>query len=134
MNTEPRIIPVGQELPPIEPRQPRPGLPAQNQPKRPVRIAGGRFGVLNRFVDLTLRRIGPTPAAVWLVLFRDTKPDGTARTGQEDIAKRIGKSVRTVYDALRRLEKLGLLIVVRRGRVNTGPTVYRVRPLTKEDF
>jgi len=71
---------------------------------------------------------------VWPVLFRDTKPDGLARTSQADLARRIGRSVRTVYTALRQLETLGLLMVIRRGRVSVGATVYRVRPLARDDL
>ncbi len=134
MSTAPRPIPVGAEPPPLEPLAPRPPTPDRTtgEPKR-KRAGGGRFGVLNRFVDVTLRRIGPTAAAVWLVLFRDTKPDGLARASQADLARRTGRSVRTVYAALRQLETAGLLIVVRRGRLNAGATVYRVRPLVRDD-
>lgn len=124
-----RILPVGEELPPLEPARLSP-----RGPTTPKRTAGaGRFAVLNRFVDLSMRQIDPTTAAVWLVLFRDTKPDGTARTSQADIGRRICRGVRTVYAGLRKLEGLGLLIVVRRGGVNAGPTVYRVRPMVKGD-
>lgn len=126
-----RILPVGGELPPLEPARLSPhGLTA---PKRKAGPGAGRFALLNQFVDLSMRQIDPTTAAVWLVLFRDTKPDGTARTSQADIGRRIGRKVRTVYAGLRKLEGLGLLVVVRRGGVNSGPTVYRVRPTVKGD-
>jgi len=136
MSTEPRIIAVGCEPPPLEPAPGtvRPGAEPKPKRHRKASADGGRFGALNRFVDLTLRRIDPTAAAVWLVLYRDTKPDGLARTGQGDIARRIGRCVRTVYAALRRLEDLELLIIVRRGRLNAGATVYRVRPLARGDL
>ena len=134
MSTAPRPLPVGAEPPPLEAGPPPAGRRAAGpKPKRKPGRDGGRFGVLNRFVDVTLRGIGPTAAAVWLVLFRDTKPDGLARTSQADLARRVGRSVRTVYAALRKLESTGLLIVVRRGRLNTGATVYRVRPLVRDD-
>ena len=42
-------------------------------------------------------------AAVWFILYRDTKPDGTARTGQTDLARRAGCNVRSVGRALARL-------------------------------
>lgn len=134
MSTDPRIIAVGDEPPPLEPAPTPSRANAGRKPKRQAATDGGRFGVLNRFVDLTLRRIDPTAAAVWLVLYRDTKRDGLARTAQADIGRRIGRCVRTVYAALRRLEGLGLLIVVRRGRLNTGATVYRARPLVGDDL
>jgi len=62
-----------------------------------------------------------------LILYRDTKPDGLATTSQDDIARRAGVSVRTVYTALRRLEHLGLLQVVYQGGLNRGVSVYRLR-------
>ena len=130
MSTAPQPIAVGAEPPPLE-TLPRPAGPARHpdrtKPKRKPGQAGGRFAVLNGFVDLTLRRIVPTAACVWLVLYRDTKPDGLARTSQTDLARRTGRSVRTVYAALRKLERLGLLIIVRKGGLNIGATIYRVR-------
>ena len=66
---------------------------------------------------------------VWLILFRDVKAaTGTARTGQQDIARRAGLSRRGVQVALSKLQAKGRLRVVRRGRLNTGPTAYRVHP------
>jgi Helix-turn-helix domain len=86
-----------------------------------------RFPVFNAFVDVTLGGLTGAEARVWLVLFRDTKADtGTSRTGQTDIARRAGLGVRTVRRALTRLEGKGLVKVIRRGRLNGGPSVYRV--------
>jgi CRP-like cAMP-binding protein len=97
-------------------------------PKRHTRSE--RFAALNAFVDFGVASAGLTPAEaiVWLVLFRDTKSDGTARTGQADIARRAGLSVRSVKLALRNLRSKGLVRVVRRGRLNAGPSTYRVHP------
>lgn len=80
---------------------------------------------------------GLTPAEVrvWLVVFRDLKPEGIARAGQADIARRAGLCVRSVGGAIRRLIDRGLVQVVRRGRLNGGPSIYRVRgcnPATDE--
>ncbi len=99
--------------------------------KRSAKSASGRFGVLNTFVDVTLRELDRTAGLVWLVLFRDTKPDGLARTAQADIARRIGLSARTVRSAVKRLEMCGLLTVVCRGGLNRGPSIYRVRALSE---
>jgi hypothetical protein len=94
------------------------------------RRSAGRFEALNSFVDLTLRGLDPTAAVVWLILYRDTKPNGLACTSQSDLSRRAGLSASSVYRALRRLEKLGLVIVVRKGRLNVGASVYRVQPVT----
>ncbi len=106
---EPQPIPVGQEPPPLRPR-PSPGAngraPARHQGdqdkakgKPARRRTGDRFAVLNAFVDFTLAGLTRNEIAVWLVLYRDTKPDGTARTSQVDMARRVGKSDRTVRRA-----------------------------------
>jgi hypothetical protein len=72
-------------------------------------------------------RVARAELAVWMVLWRDTKPNGLAQTGQADIARRAGVSDRAVRDALRGLALKGLLRVVRRGRIGRGASVYRVR-------
>jgi DNA-binding IclR family transcriptional regulator len=67
--------------------------------------------------------------AVWLLLWRDTKPEGLARTSQADLARRAGCNPRTVRRALAALQSAGLVAVVRRGGLNRGLSVYRVDPL-----
>lgn len=89
----------------------------------------GRFAVLNAFVDYSLATLDHPSRSVWFVLYRDTKPDGLARTAQADIARRIGMSVPTVKRAVRRLETLGLLTVKYRGGLGGRLSVYRVNPL-----
>jgi len=93
--------------------------------------SSGRFPALNDFVDCTMQELSRAEIAVWLILFRDTKADGTARTGQADIARRAGASTRTVIAALHKLEGNGLVEVIRRGGINRGPSVYRVHSLVK---
>jgi len=89
---------------------------------------GERFAVLNAFTDFALADLTGAEAKVWLILFRDTQRTGTARTGQTDIARRAGLSPRGVRKALDKLQAKGLVMVVRRGRRNAGPSAYRVRP------
>src|SRR5689334_18002556 len=98
-------------------------------PPRPAarKRARGRFAEVNGFIDYTLATLTPTAAAVWMILWRDTKPDGMARTGQADLARRAGKTDRAVRKALAELAAAGLLKVVRRGRAGVGPSTYRVR-------
>jgi hypothetical protein len=87
-----------------------------------------RFAALNAFVDFGIADADLTPAEalVWLVLYRDTKANGVARTAQADIARRVGLDVRTVRRAVASLEAKGMLQIVRRGRLNAGPSTYRV--------
>ncbi|HEY1191517.1 MAG TPA: helix-turn-helix domain-containing protein [Gemmata sp.] len=111
-------------LPPVE-------APAGTKPK-PARATQNRFGEINGFVDYTMERLTPTALKVWLVLWRDTKPNGLARTGQSDLARRSGVTDRAVRNALHELCNDGLLKVVRRGRAGAGPTTYRVRGVNPE--
>ena len=127
--TQPRILAVGEEPPPLdaggtEPRQGR-GKPKGASCTARAR-SGERFRTLNAFVDFTMADLKPSERAVWFVLFRDTKRDGIARTSERDIARRAGVSDRMVRYALKALERRGLVRIVRRGRLQTGPSSYRV--------
>ncbi|MFO0863917.1 MAG: hypothetical protein U0744_04570 [Gemmataceae bacterium] len=89
--------------------------------------SSSRFPEFNTFVDFTMATLTGAERGVWLVLFRDTKSDtGTAQTGQTDIARRANISPRMVKRAVKSLLSKGLLKVVRRGRLNGGPSIYRV--------
>lgn len=90
---------------------------------------GERFAALNAFTDCALADLTGAETKTWLILFRDSKAaTGTARTGQADIARRAGLEPRTVRRALASLEAKGMVHVVRRGRLNAGPSVYRLHP------
>lgn len=108
------------------------GPPRRQPAKGKAKGAAGRWATFNAFADASLRRLSRAEAAVWLLLFRDTKRDGLARTGQADLARRAGCSVGTIKRAVRRLVALGLLSVVRRGRIGGGPSAYRLRPTAAE--
>ncbi len=135
MNSEPPIIPVGQEPPPLH--RLNGSTPARHQgngkAKGPGRRStGGRFAVLNTFADFTLSTLTRAEIVVWLLLWRDTKPDGTAHTSQADLARRAGANPSTVKRAVAALVKAGLLAVVYRGSLRRGPSAYRVRALARE--
>lgn len=87
----------------------------------------GRFAEVNGFIDYTLAGLTRSAVAVWLVLWRDTKPDGIARTGQVDLGRRAGVTDRAVRKALAELAAAGVVKVIRRGGVRAGPSAYRVR-------
>jgi hypothetical protein len=89
----------------------------------------GRFQSINAFLDVTMGALDRAELAVWLLLWRDTKPDGLARTSQSDLARRAGCNPRTVRRALAALQLAGLVSVVRQGGLNRGLSVYRVHPL-----
>lgn len=112
-------LPGATMLPPMDP------TPAPKPAAR--KRSTGRFAEINGFIDRTLATLTPSAVAVWLILWRDTKPNGFARTGQTDLARRAGCDTRTVRRALAGLEAAGLLKVVRQGRIGSGPSTYRVR-------
>ncbi len=121
-------------LPPMESDRSKPKGNGETDPKARSRgRTARRFGVLNAFVDVTLRQVDSTAAVVWLILFRDAKPNGLVRTSQADLARRAGLSVSTIYRAVCRLRGLGLLTVVRKGRLNVGASTYRLRWAVKDE-
>jgi hypothetical protein len=132
--TPPRVMQVGEEPPPL-PRvsalikvdTPNQTITAKapNPPK-----TGNRFAVLNAFVDMTMKGLSRSEITVWVLLFRDTKPDGLARTAQTDLARRAGTTTRSIERAVSLLERLGLLSVVHRGGLRKGPSSYRVHALS----
>jgi DNA-binding transcriptional ArsR family regulator len=131
----PRIIPVGEEPPPMDTVPARPGNGGQQQKDREENKAKGksgeRFAVLNAFVDFALADLSRAEIAVWLVLYRDTK-EGTAKSAYDDLARRTGLNRRNVGRAVRRLEDRGLVKVVHRGGLRKGVSRYRVRGLPKD--
>lgn len=133
---DPRIIPVGSELPPLEPhsertRKPNPGKASKPKGKTGKRTAGERFRILNSFIDFTLAELTRAEIAFWLILYRDAR-EGIARTSYDDLARRAGCNRRNVGRAVRRLQQLDLLQVVHQGSLREGPSRYRVRPLAKD--
>lgn len=106
MTSEPGVIPVGHELPPMHRDNDRPRRHQGN--KEAKGKAAGRFAVLNAFVDFSMQDLPRAETLVWLALFRDTKADGLARTSQADLARRAGVDVRTARRAIVGLRRRGL--------------------------
>jgi hypothetical protein len=134
MNEEPpKIYAVGEA--PWEQPVPMPQSAPTERPSKAIKThtakgkSSSRFAVLNAFVDFGMVDLDHPSRSVWLVLFRDTKPEGLARTAQTDIARRIGMSVSTVKRAIRKLETLGMLTVKYQGGFGGRLSVYRVHPI-----
>ena len=123
-----RVLSGFDVLPPMNPAPKR-----QTAKETPVpagrRAARNRFAVVNAFLDVSARTLPPSASLVWVLLWRDTKPEELARTAQEDLARRSGLTPKTVKRAIRILRAGGLLEVVQRGRLGAGPSVYRLFPL-----
>lgn len=122
--TAPRILQVGEELPPMEFDSPlNAGKASKAKGKNSSR---GRFKCINDFCDGALAGLGRAELATWFLLWRDTKPIGLARTPQSDLARRAGCDPRTIRRALVKLVKYGLVRVVRRGGLPLRLSIYRV--------
>jgi hypothetical protein len=151
--TEPRIIPPGTVLPPLRPvsqaergsteplrldeqrservratNPTRPTKPAPTSPRKTDKTAKSaqRFHTVNDFVDLSMRGLTGAAAKAWIVLWRDTKPNGLAKTAISDLARRMGCSKATAKRAIRELKAAGLLAVPVLGGLGRGASVYRV--------
>jgi hypothetical protein len=126
----PRILAVGEELPALDESSPRHAAErpakAKEKRRRDNRRTAERFATLNAFVDFSMATLKPSERAAWLVLWRDTKPNGVARTSGRDLARRCGICERSARYAIAALERRGLLRIVRRGGLRSGPSSYRV--------
>jgi len=100
--------------------------------KTPKRVARLRFELLNAFVDSGMADLSRAELALWLILYRDTKPGGTARASLGDIARRAGIDRQTASRAVGRLTHRKMLQVLRRGSLKDGPSSYRVFPFSME--
>jgi len=101
------------------------GEPSKARGKKP-RQSPSRFASINTFVDITMRGLSGRAALAWVVLWRDTKPNGLARTGVTDLARRMGCSTATAKRALAELRTRKLIEVADRGRLGGGPSSYRL--------
>lgn len=129
-----RVLPPGAVLPPLVTGDADNGVQTRTADRKPGRTHArrrqrhyGRFAVLNGFVDGVMGTLPRAAALVWVCLWRDTKPDGLARTAVADLARRVGCDRRNVLRSLRLLADRGLLDVVRRGGLGRGVSAYRVK-------
>jgi len=128
-----QILRNGGTLPPFgETRNGPPGTPTTKTGTNGQRTKAksdkvGRFQVLNQFVDESAKEFNTTAVAVWLVLWRETKPDGLAKVSFNQIGERLGISRRSVMRSVSLLVEAKLVKVVSRGTA-TGhmPSTYRV--------
>jgi len=115
---------------PNKPNQTRPSSKSRGkEPRQKLH----RFETINTFVDITMRGLSGRAALAWVVLWRDTKPNGLARTGVTDIARRMGCSTATAKRALAELRARNLIEVADRGRLGEGPSSYRLREALTHD-
>jgi hypothetical protein len=132
--TPTRVLPPGAVLPPLVTGDAGKGASTRSTGRKPGRTQArrrqrhyGRFAMLNGFVDGVMGTLPRAAALTWLALYRDTKPDGLARTAVTDLARRVGCNRRNAVRALRLLADRGLLEVVRRGGLGRGVSTYRLK-------
>lgn len=132
----PRPLAVGEEPPPMysadEQRRRTEPKPAAGGKAKGKRTNGLRFQSINAFIDASMAGLTLAERSVWLILWRDTKPNGLAETSQMDMGRRAGITDRAVRKALGGLVKRGLVSVVKRGSLQRGASVYRVWPVVRE--
>jgi hypothetical protein len=85
------------------------------------------FQNLAGFVDHGVRTLSRSELVTYLILLRDTQPDGTARAGLNDLAERGGMSRWSASRAVRSLIAKDALTTVRRGRAGKA-TLYTIFP------
>ncbi len=133
--TDPRIIPPGEVLPPMDlgerhaRRNGRAPTDAEPKPKRKPGRGGAvrrRFALLNAFIDGGLPRRTRAELAAWLLLYRHAKPDGIVTASVADLARRTGCDESTIRRALKRLREAGLVERIKRGTLAGGPSVWRL--------
>jgi hypothetical protein len=91
-----------------------------------VADGGARWATFNAFMDACLKHLSPVEANVWMLLFRDTKPDGMARTSSRNLAQRSGCSLRAVTHAMKLLKKAALVKVVTASTNRGSPSIFIV--------
>jgi IclR helix-turn-helix domain len=111
--------------PQTKPRPRQKPATAKGRPDSAKAKAGDRFAVLNGFVDFSMAGLSRAEVTVWFVLYRDTR-DGTARTSVADLARRTGCNRVTVFRALHKLKRRGLVKAVYHGGIGRGVSRYRV--------
>lgn len=99
---------------------------ADTRAKR-AKVNRERWAMLNAFADAVLADAGPAAGAVWLVLFRYAKPDGTAFASLGKLETMTGIHRRSIQRAVCRLVDLGALEKVQRGG-GAVASVYRLKP------
>jgi hypothetical protein len=104
-------------------RNRRPG--ERRQPKEYAKQEG-RFGTINTFMRNEARKLPSTAVGVWGQLWVEERNGLVKGMSQKTIGERIGKDARTARTAIRLLEQLGYLIVVKTGKRGEGESWYQL--------
>ena len=93
---------------------------------------GGRWRLLNNWVDYGQHYFSTAECAVWLTIFRLS--DGTTNTvkfGVRDLADRAGVSKNTADSAVRKFVEEGVLVCIKKSSWKGVPSIYRLNDATE---
>jgi hypothetical protein len=102
------------------------------KPKASLSETANRFTALNAFIDYMMVDLTRAELATWLVLYRDTR-NGVAQASIDAIAKRTGTSRQHTQKAITSLQQRGLIEQIKKGAINSGASIYRVKLLSAKD-
>ena len=93
-----------------------------------------RFEMLNFFIDEGIGKAGLTAceALIWMVLYRDVRPNGFATTSVDEIARRAGIGRRTVASGFGTTQAVEDAPHRQAGRAESGASSYAVFPVPME--
>lgn len=98
------------------------------------KVNAARWAMLNRFVDVHMRRLPSSAALVWFALFRHADGKGVVSRALSMLEKDTALSRKTVRKSITALESAGLLSVSIKGNNVDGrytTSCYRLRKMDK---
>lgn len=102
------------------------------KPKATSSETANRFSALNAFIDYMMVDLTRAELATWLVLYRDTR-NGVVQASIDAIAKRTGTSRQHTQKAITSLQRRGFIEQIKKGAINSGASIYRVKTLSAKD-
>ena len=117
----------GGTMPSVEAGRATVAQPTAKRKKNPHVAA--RFADMNAFVDVTMAGLTRAEVTTWFALFRyvDSRKQ-TVSVSVRTIAERTGTSYQHIHKAIASLIEKGLIERLKTGGINSGSSVYRVRP------
>lgn len=94
-----------------------------------------RWWAITEFIDGTARGLSNAEIVTWILLWRDTKKNGLAKTSISYLAERSGMSKRRIQQSLELLIENGLVKRVKRGGMAKGKqwlSLWKVWPFMGE--
>ena len=122
LNGAPVVVEAGELLPEDE----------QDAEGKVKKGNGGRWRLLNNWVDFGQHYFSTAECAVWLTIFRLS--DGTTNTvkfGVRDLADRAGVSKNTADSAVRKFVEEGVLVCIKKSSWKGVPSIYRLNDATE---